>query len=231
MTALSVLFLSLFYLSCHKEIESKFPPHEVSFNSGVLKGQTVGIRNVVEFEEIEMEKYSHLRLKKGFYLCRAIYEFVGADARGFLVAVQKESNKGFAVEPLNSEHGSFLFAPIGSCEEALEYVKLLVHETPDSYYDRDHTYIHDKKSFENYFEMMKREVTSEKDRVEWIKKPPSIITRVIEQSHGNFLVELVYKASLQQQRFEYLACQVKEDGGLKLKERYMFVKGPPGPHL
>lgn len=201
-----------------------FPPHSISYILGCVTG--AGFPRIVrQTEAIDLAAYPNLKLRDGFLLKRAVCNLAGGDVQGYVMAVRKSTGKGFAVEPMNSAQGKFLFAPIKSAAAALEYVEFMTHETPYSVYGREHEYILSADDFEKSLSTMKG-----MGKVETIKTPPTDITRITEQS-GGYLVELVYSCMLYTHRIEYLACWVHGDGSLELKEGYVFVKGPPGPVL
>ena len=209
----------------------QFPSYEISYRWGCLFGDGLPKR-VLSWEDIDMPYYPHLKLIEGFTLRRAIYQLNGGDAQGYLVAIYQASGTGFKVEPLNGIQGDFLFGPIKSPQQALEYVELMIHETPMNTYDREHVYINNPDEFQQAMHKLDENAESFKDsKVESIKTPPTNVTRVTVQGDDKYLVELVYRCELYNQRIEYAACVVGSDGSLKLGERYVFIEGPPGAML
>lgn len=223
--ALIALFIVMLSGCFARPVE--LPSHEVSYTPRHLKGEWGKLR-ILQLESIDLNAYPHLRLKEGFALHRAIYDYHGADVRGFLVAVHEASERGFAVEPLSGVHGKFLFAPIESTAEALDYVKLMVHETPETLYLREHTYIHSPHDSETVLSALTEAASAFGRPLEMLETPPTNVTRVTEQSSGKYLVELVYRKYTYDQRIEYLACLVYSDGSLEFQESYVFIVGPPG---
>ena len=200
----------------------EFPPHKNSYALGFLTGDD-GIVYIRQMEDIEMNKYPHLSLRQGFTLKRAVERFMGGDTIGYIAAIRLPTGCGFAVEDMDGVQGGFLFAPLKSAEEALEYTKFMLHETSSSDYGREHFDI-----------INQQDLDTELNRwgdYEILKIPPTNVTRVTQQSDGRYLVELVFCCYLGRQRVEYMSCLVGTDGGLEPVEYYMYIEGPQGSVL
>ena len=200
----------------------EFPPHKNSYALGFLTGDD-GIVYIRQMEDIEMNKYPHLSLRQGFTLKRAVERFMGGDTIGYIAAIRLPTGCGFAVEDMDGVQGGFLFAPLKSAEEALEYTKFMLHETSSSDYGREHFDI-----------INQQDLDTELNRwgdYEILKIQPTNVTRVTQQSDGRYLVELVFCCYLGRQRVEYMSCLVGTDGGLEPVEYYMYIEGPQGSVL
>ena len=107
--------------------DAEFPPHKNSYALGFLTGD-VGIVYVRQMDNIDLSKYPHLRLRQGFTLKRAVERLMGGDTIGYVTAIDSPTGRGFAVEDMDGVQGGFLFAPLKSAEEALEYTQFMFHE-------------------------------------------------------------------------------------------------------
>jgi len=224
-----------------------FPPYEVSYAPeitisvegnekhvpGLIRGETqIPIRS---FKIIDMDAYyPNLRLRDGFVLYDAVFgQPAGGDIPRNVVALHEASNLGFGVEPVNSTHGRFLFAPIENAAAALEYLEFIISEPSSSAYDRDYLFIHSLEEFEKILDRMKVEgVTDElmrtsRDTGEKLPIPPTNVSVATEQTPGKYLVELVYKSSLgPREAIEYYAWWVYSDGSFEESEdSYVFIWG------
>ena len=106
---------------------------------------------------------------------------------------------------------------------------IIIHETPEYFYDREHVYILTEADYQSDMaELEEAAADSEDATVKVLKTPPTHVTRVTAQSGGKYMVELVYKCLLRTQRLEYQSCLVGSDGSIELQEKYVFVEGAPG---
>jgi len=204
----------------------ELPPHKISYQGKYLKGDEGRIR-ILELETIDMAAYTHLKLRDGFTLRRAICERQGGDQQGYAVAIHDASNRGFALELVDGVQGAqggFLFAPLESAEQAREYAEFMVHETAVSIYDREHQSIYTQAELEAALSRLGA-------KAETREIPPTQVTRVSDLGNGAYLVEMVYSCELYIQRLEYICCVVLRDGTLDLRERSVFIEGGPGAML
>ena len=201
---------------------AEFPPHKNSYALGFLTGDA-GIVYVRQMDNLDLSKYPHLRLRQGFTLKRAVERFVGGDTIGYVTAIDSPTGRGFAVEDMDGVQGSFLFAPLKSAEEALEYTQFMFHEPSSSDYGREHFDINSRQDLDA--------ALNKWNDYKILKTPPTEVTRVTQQSDGKYLVELVFSCYLGTQRIEYMSCVVGSDGGLEPVEYYKFIEGPPGALL
>ncbi len=201
---------------------AEFPPHKNSYALGFLTGD-VGIVYVRQMDNIDLSKYPHLRLRQGITLRRAVERFMGGDTIGYVTAIDAPTGRGFAVEDMDGVQGGFLFAPLKSAEEALEYTQFMFHEPSSSDYGREHFDINSQQDLDAALSKWKE--------YQVLKTPPSNVTRVTQQSDGRYLVELVFRVYLGRQRIEYMSCLAGTDGSLEPLDYYKFIEGPPGALL
>ncbi|MDD5312243.1 MAG: hypothetical protein PHO26_04325 [Dehalococcoidia bacterium] len=170
-----------------------------------------------------MSRYPRLSLRQGYSVKRAVERFIGGDTIGYVTAIHTATDVGFVVESMNSAQGGFLFAPIKSAEEALEYANFMFHEPPFSAYSREHVDIYNQQDLD--------EALSGWKDYKVLKNPPTDITRVTRQNDGKYSVELVFRCYLGKQRIEYMSCLVDSEGNLEALEYYIYVEGPWGAAL
>lgn len=222
---LSTLFITVIAVitfPCCKP-DTEFPLHKNSYNSGFISGDA-GIKYICQTNDINMSEYSHLDLRQGFVIKRAVERLVGGDVIGHVIAIYSATNQGFEIESMNAVQGGFLFAPIRSSQDALEYTRFMRFEPPPSGYSREHIDIDSKQDFD-------AALSGWTDNYKIIQKPPTDITRVTQQSDGTYFVELVFRCFLGKQRIEYMSCLVGSDGRLEPGEHYTYIEGPWGAML
>jgi hypothetical protein len=219
---LVVLFVILAVGCVPDAKELNFPPHTISYWRGLLIGGSC--YPPPSYSEMDLHDYPHLYLRDGFILKNRVQSSLIPQRDVSVIAVHEPSQTGFGIEPLNVDHGIFLFAPISSPDAAQEYAEFMMVETQKSFYDREHITIHSQDEYENVIRSYEKQ-----GRKEILRTPPTNVTRVTQQADGSYFVELVYHHKWKTRRMEYLSGTVYTNGSFELKERYIFINGPPGP--
>jgi len=227
-SVLVLVLLSAYWLS-RRELPG-FPGHAVEYKKGFLIvkrdfGDLVSGEVVKVLQEVDVGPFEHLSPRKGYRLKWMVYRWIGADALGVTVAIHEETGYGFSVEPMNYRQASFLFAPIESEEEALEYLCFLMHDTQPSIRGRVYKEVTSEEVFKEVLAEMERHCLETGDKLEFKERPPVNHTRVTAVKEG-FLVERVYYMQfLGHEKLVYAKALVYRDGKVKMLEHYAFVIG------
>lgn len=207
-----------------------FPPHTVLFDGLrdilILKDKKIPYP---EYEEdtpplsYRMKKlYPSLKPREGFELKRIIYERVGGDEIGYVIA-QYRDGMGFGVE--GWEQASFLFSPIDTPGKAIDYVRFIAHEIGLSAYTREHKELESEVEFKKALEDMKAE-----GEFKVLREPPIRFTRA-KPADGGFIVERLYMKRLIRPRIIYEKWEVSREGKARRLEGFVCAEGKRGLRL
>ncbi len=225
----------------YPRIPAFFPPHNVTYDGLrkrlIINGEEVPVLQeefeiseedfkTISTEESIKKRYPSLKLRDGFRLIRPIYRRIGGDELSCLVA--EYNNVGFAVE--GWRQAFFLFAPIDTPEEAADYVRFVVHETSNSWYGREHREVKEGELQEVMRDM--REKAREMGGELIILKEPPVSHTVARKEDGGFIVERLFRKSLEKDRLIYAKYMVLKNGEVREMERYVCAESTaPGHYL
>lgn len=164
----------------------------------------------------------NLTMREGFTLKRVIYDVVGADALGIIMAIN-ENGYGFSIEPMNDVQGAFLFAPIESKEGALNYLRFLMHDVQYSVMGRWYEDIANEDRFSDVIETIEEHSKERGEQMKIVRMPPTNVTTV-KTDGEKYIVERVY-FTIFPEKIEYVKAIIYKNGSIDIIERYDCVMG------
>lgn len=221
--SLIIVKFAVYPFLTQERISNKFPAHSIEYRAGNLVIDHLDVGPVLKIEDGDFKhKYPNLMLLENFSLKRAIYAVasthVPPDELGYVVAIYRDTNVGFAIEFMNWTQGAFLFAPILNAETALEYTQFMTHEVGRSLYIRDYEEITNEKTFERVFnEMLNNSYI-------YREMPPNNFSTVT-LSNDVFTVERVYLKHFSREKMFYSKSIVNKNGTIETLEERVIVIG------
>jgi len=202
------------------------PEHEIAYENGVLvNAQTGAALNVTSLQPVDMAtKYPHLKVREGFEVKWAIVARRGGELIGFTVAIYIPNDKGFAIEPRNWEHGKFLFAPIDSPGQGLEYVQFMTNEVAASLKDKAYVEILSDDQFDDIIRSMRERAERLGTDITFLSTPPTNHTRIGNEG-GEFVVERIYFRMIEREQILYSKSIVSRDGMVSVVSEFVYVMG------
>jgi len=164
----------------------------------------------------------NLTIREGFTLKRVIYDVVGADALGIVMAID-ENGYGFSIEPMNDVQGAFLFAPIESKEGALNYLRFLMHDVQYSVMGRWYEDIANEDRFSDVIETIEEHSKERGEQMKIVRMPPTNVTTV-KADGEKYIVERVY-FTIFPEKIEYVKAIIYKNGSIDIIEKYDCVMG------
>lgn len=174
---------------------------------------------VLAEENVTLE---NLTIRKEFTLKRIIYDIVGGDVLGVVMAVDK-NGYGFSIEPMNDAQGAFLFAPIKNEKEALDYLRFLIHDVQYSVMGRQYEDITSDGMFEDSVNEIREHCKDKGKQMRIIKMPPTNVTTV-KADGEKYIVERVYFTRFPE-KIEYVKALVYKNGKIDVIENYDCIIG------
>lgn len=199
------------------------PPHRACYFNNtifILDDCLIGSKGTI-LKPLDIENVNLKSLNtRGFTLKRIIYEIVGADTLGIVMAIDK-NGYGFSIE--NDEQGAFLFAPIKNEKEALSYLQFLMHDIQYSVRRRQYKEITSDKMFTYTINMIKKHCKERGKDIKIIRIPPTKVTKVKAEGK-KYIVERVYFTQFPE-KIEYVKAFVYKNGKVKIIKKYDCIIG------
>jgi hypothetical protein len=205
---------------------TEFPQHDYEYKHGVLRNLITGESLAAEWNDVEMERFPDLSAREGYELKRVVTGSAGGDLIQMIVAVHAKEDRGFGIQHMNWEHGAFVFAPIESADEALQYMQFMVHETGAGFYDREYEEIVNIEKYNEVIERMQDRANELGKELEFLADPPTNVSRV--RTDSAYEVERVFFKASEWERIIYSDAIVNHDGMVEIKDEYEFVRGAAG---
>jgi len=180
-------------------------------------GSLTGISGL---EEVEMSRFSALSIRDGFEIKKVWCSEIPHPVY-FTIAKRVEKDMGFVILHKNWTQGAFVFSPLESGDEALQYLQFMTHTTSTYYGDWDFSEIY---SMAQYEETIKKMEDFAEGQVDFLKDPPTKITRV-NQDDGLYNIERIFSKISHSYRIIYSNSVVYPDGMVEVIEEYVVVQG------